>query len=115
MSDPDRDDDLIMAAAAMFHAAAMQQLGKLVNPLTSKAEVDLAQARLTIDILAALRAKTDGKLHPEAAAEVDRLLFQLRMGFLDETRRSQPGEAPESAPPQGEGGASASAPEPRAS
>lgn len=87
MSEPDRDDELILAAAAMFHAAAMQQLGKLVDPVTGKAEVDLQQARLSIDVLAALRAKTDGRLHPQAAVELDRLLFQLRMGFLDESRR----------------------------
>jgi hypothetical protein len=87
MSDPDRDDDLILAAAAMFHAAAMQQLGKLVDPSTGKAEVDLQQARLSIDVLGALQAKTEGHLHPQAAAELERLLFQLRMGFLDESRR----------------------------
>jgi hypothetical protein len=85
----DRNDELILAAAAMFHAAAMQQMGKLVNPLTNKAEVDLAQARFSIDLLAALLAKTQGHLHADAVRELEALVFQLRMNYLDEARKSQ--------------------------
>jgi hypothetical protein len=107
MSDPDRDDQLILAAAAMFHAAAMQQLGKLVDPATGLAHVDLEQARLTIDIIGALRAKTEGRLHADAATELDRLLFQLRMGYVDEARREQAtGEAAGKAAAESPAGAS---------
>jgi hypothetical protein len=83
---------------AMFQTLALQQLGKLVNPITGKLERDLQQAKITIDMLQMLKNRTTGNLEQSEQMILDRALLELQMNFVDEKQRpeeEQPDEAGE--------------------
>ena len=68
--------------------AAMQQMGKIVSPVTGKVERDLTIAQTTIDILAMLETKMKGNLSDEESGFISRSLYELRMNFVDESKKS---------------------------
>jgi tellurite resistance protein len=68
----------------MFHAATMQQLGKVKHPVTEKTEKNLEAAENTIDILAMLQAKTKGNLAADEDALLTQILQELRLAFVQE-------------------------------
>ena len=68
----------------MFETAALQQLGKLINPLTGKIEKDLGQAKFSIDMLGMLEEKTKGNLTSEEKSSLQRVLAQLRLNYVEE-------------------------------
>jgi len=45
---------LFVNLVMMLGSSAMQQLGKLINPMTGKTEIDLEGAQITIDMLSML-------------------------------------------------------------
>lgn len=94
--DYDRGEFLFHNLIAMFATLALQQLGKLVNPLTGEVERDLRQARITIDMLEMIRAKTAGNLMDEERRHLDTVLMELHMNWIDES--GKPEEEPEAAP-----------------
>lgn len=65
-------------------ASAMQQLGKLVNPLTGKTETNLQGAKATIDLLEMLREKTAGNLNEDEANLVRTTISTLQLNYVDE-------------------------------
>ncbi|PKK84637.1 MAG: hypothetical protein CVT49_02110 [candidate division Zixibacteria bacterium HGW-Zixibacteria-1] len=75
--------------------ASMQQMGKIASPLSGKVEKNLDQARLSIDMLAMLAEKTDGNLTHEEKDLIDRVLFELRLNFVDETKKGDAGQKTE--------------------
>ena len=93
-----KEEVLFLSLVSMFQVAAMQQMGKLVNPITNKVERDLEQARASIDVLEMLQAKTKGNLTQAERDFLDKVLFELHMNFVDESDRRA-----ESAAGQGEG------------
>ncbi len=70
-----------------LQTAAMQQMGKIVSPVTGKIERDLDIARTTIDILGMMERKMKGNLTPEEARYIGHLLHELRLNFVDETKK----------------------------
>ena len=74
---------------AMLEALALQQLGKLVNPISGDAERDLRQARITIDMLDMIRGKTAGNLSSDEKRLLDAILLELQMNFVDESKREE--------------------------
>ena len=68
--------------------SAMISLGKLMNPLSRKIEVQLDAARDVIDTLAALEFRTQGRLEPDEARVLQQVLTELRMNYLDEVKKS---------------------------
>ncbi len=74
---------------AMFQTLALQQMGKLVNPITGKLERDLQQGRITIDMLQMIKDKTEGNLQPAEQAVLDRALTELQMNYVDEVNRPE--------------------------
>ena len=83
------DDTRFIQLAAMFQMAALQQMGKLVNPVSGEVEKDLQQAKNSIDLIEMLAEKTKGNLTPDEAEFLDKILFELRMNYVDEVRRSE--------------------------
>jgi hypothetical protein len=75
---------LFMQLVLMFHQAAWQQLGKIPNPMTNKVERDLAQARMSIDLLDMLKARTQGNLSEDEARVLEQVLRELKLNFVDE-------------------------------
>ena len=71
--------------------SAMQQLGKLANPLTGKIERNLDGAKATIDMIEMLKAKTQGNLSPEEQQVLESNLSNLQLNYVDELKRK--GEA----------------------
>lgn len=81
-----------MQMVAMFQMAAMQAMGKLVNPVTSEVERDLDQARASIEMLEMLQRRTEGNRGEDETKMLEKVLFELRMNFVDESRRPEPEE-----------------------
>ena len=71
-----------------LQTAAMQQMGKIVSPVTGEVERDLTIAQTTIDILAMLETKMKGNLTDEEAGFISRSLYELRMNFVDESKKA---------------------------
>ena len=65
---------------------ALMGLGEITNPLTKKKEVNLDQAKQTIDILSMLKGKTEGNLTDEESKILDNLLYELRMKYIDKVK-----------------------------
>lgn len=83
------DETRFVQLTAMFQMAAMQHLGKLPNPVTEKVERDLDQARATIEMLEMIQRKTAGNRTAAEDTWLDKVLFELRMNFVDETRAAE--------------------------
>lgn len=81
---------LIMSLAS----SAMQHMGKLVNPMTNKTEINRDAAQTTIDMLEMIQAKTKGNLDSDESRFLDQTLTGLRLNFVD-----LPAEAPAMPPP----------------
>ena len=96
MANPSQDETLLLQLVAMFQYAAMQQMGKLPNPMTGKVDRDLAQARLSIDMIEMLQRRTQAQRSARETEFLDKVLFELRMNFVDESKRPaepEPAEA----------------------
>ena len=85
----ERNAFLFQHLVAMFETLALQQLGKLVNPITGNAEPDLRQAHITIDMLEMIREKTAGNLAPDEQRLLDAVLAELHVNYVDESRRAK--------------------------
>ena len=69
---------LSLSTTAMFH------FGDFPDPVTRKADRNLAAAKQTIDILGMLQTKTTGNLDENEKSLLDGLLFELRMRYVKE-------------------------------
>jgi len=91
---------LFLQVISMFQAAAMQQLGKFVDPTTGEVIRDLTQAKISIDILDVLKQKTKGNLTEVEGELLDKVLFELHMNYVDELKMSEKGEEGEGDRPE---------------
>jgi len=105
---PDINKALFIQFVLMLSSSAMQQLGKLMDPHTGKAETNLEAAQSTIDLLVMLDAKTRGNLDREEERFLKNTLATLQMNFV-ETAQSAPAK-PEAAAPAAESAAPTDAP-----
>ena len=69
---------LSLSTTAMFH------FGDFPDPVSKKAERNLAASKQTIDILGMLQTKTTGNLDENEKSLLDGLLFELRMRYVKE-------------------------------
>ena len=74
---------LLANLVMMLSSSVMQQLGKLVDPGTGKAEIHLEAAQVTIDMLNMLKEKTKGNLDAEEDAMVSSTLAALQMNYVE--------------------------------
>ncbi len=70
--------------------SALIHLGEEAHPALGKVEVNLAQAKELIDLLALLEEKTQGNLTEDEKVLLTKLLFTLRMKFVEVSARKQP-------------------------
>ena len=73
---------LSLASSAMVH------LGRVPDPSGQGTQSNLEMARQTVDILAMLRDKTHGNLDPSESALMERVLHDLRLAFVEESRKA---------------------------
>lgn len=101
-STPSRKD-LFLGLVHSFQAAAMQQMGKIMNPFTEKMERDLRQARLSIDMLEMLQERTSGNLTGEESRFLTHVLTELRLNYVaevdEDTKQAAAASPQEAAPP----------------
>jgi hypothetical protein len=70
-----------------LQVASMQQMGKIASPVTGKVERNLEQAQASIDILSMLSEKTQNNLSEQEKELLDRVLFELRMNYVEESKK----------------------------
>ncbi|MDZ7361622.1 MAG: DUF1844 domain-containing protein [candidate division KSB1 bacterium] len=75
---------LFMQLVIMFQQAAWAHLGKVPNPMTEKIERDLEQARMSIDMLDMIKARTQGNLSDDENKLLDHALRELKLNYIDE-------------------------------
>jgi len=89
----DKNASLFFSLIMTFQAAAMQQMGKMKNPISDKIERDLQQAQLSIDIIGMLEDKTRGNLSEDETKFLKGVLQELKLNYVDEmTKEKQPTE-----------------------
>ena len=91
-SKPDVNKVLFMHLVSMLAMSAIQQMGKLVNPGTGKAEINLEAAQATIDMLDMLAARTQGNLDAEETRLLKDTLMSLKMNYVESKDRNQKSE-----------------------
>ncbi|MFN2426828.1 MAG: DUF1844 domain-containing protein [Candidatus Binatia bacterium] len=67
---------------------ALMFLGAVPNPGGGEVEKDPAEAATIISVIEMLAAKTAGNLSEDEAKLIEEVLFELRMRYVNETRRS---------------------------
>ena len=87
LTEEQRNELLFTQIVIMFQGAAMQQLGKVKNPVSDKIERDLDQARNTIDILGMLEVKTKGNLTTQEDQFLQLVLSEIRLNYVDEVKK----------------------------
>jgi hypothetical protein len=89
MAESEKDTALFMGLVLMFHAAAMQHMGKTKNPLSDKIERSLDQAQFVIDTLDALTVKTKGNLSDEENRFLTNAVKELKLNYVEELAKDQ--------------------------
>lgn len=95
-SDASQIDMQFVQLVLSLQTGAMVQMGKIASPVTGKVERELNQARGTIDLLEMLAKKTHGNLVAEEQTLLDRVLYELRLNFVDEAAKGDTPPAPDS-------------------
>ena len=90
----DKHDQSLMMLALNLQTGALVQLGKLADPQSGQMRRDLEGARLSIDLLDMLKAKTKGNAHPEVAGLLSRAAMDLKLNYMDELKKERQEAAP---------------------
>ena len=69
--------------------AGMQQMGKIMNPVTGKMEKSLEAAKATIELLSMLKEKTKGNLTTNEEQVLSNALANLQLNYADEVNRME--------------------------
>jgi hypothetical protein len=65
---------------------ALAYLGEIPHPITRQVQPELPAAKHLIDILGLLREKTHGNLDPGEAELLERVLYDLRLKYVERVR-----------------------------
>ena len=84
----------------MLSGSALQQMGKLIDPQSKKAQVNLEAAQATIDLLDMIEAKTKGNLDKEEERMLRDTLMSLKMNFVETMEAGGGAEPAPTTPPQ---------------
>lgn len=85
----DKNSQLFLQLAFMYHAACMEQLGKVKSTITGKIERDLVAAQATIDLLDMLKEKTKGNLSTDEDRFLTELIRELKLNYVDEKMKDE--------------------------
>ena len=77
-------------------SSAIVHLGEAPDPTTGQKrdQPELTMAQQSIDLLAMLQEKTRGNLTAEEARFLENMLFDLRMLFVQVSKRQSPAKSP---------------------
>lgn len=93
-SDPDMQSALFAQLVMQQANLAMMLLGKVPNPETGQSNKDLETARLFIDQLEMLEAKTKGNLSHQESSLLKQNLMSLRLAFVEAVESPEPTKPP---------------------
>jgi hypothetical protein len=79
------------ALIAPFYLEALIHLGMEPHPESGERSVNLDAARVPIELLSLIEEKTRGNLSAEEAAELQEILYQVRMVYVERSSGSQDG------------------------
>jgi len=96
---PEINKAMFMQLIIMLSSSAMQQLGKMINPMTGKTEIQLEGAQATIDMVEMLEAKTKGNLDREEDRLIKNTLTALRMNYVETAASAAAPATPPTASP----------------
>lgn len=76
--------------------SGMQNLGKIINPLTGKIEKNLEASQGIIELLVMLKKKTKGNLSDIEENFISDGIANLQLNYADEVSRAEKGSKPNS-------------------
>lgn len=80
-------DEHFLQLVLSLQAGAIQQMGKIVSPVTGKVERNLEAARFSIDMLSMLETRTKGNLTEDESKLLSHILYELRMNYVEEIKK----------------------------
>ena len=81
MEKSENSENLFAALVYSLYMTAMQQLGAVANPMSGHKECDLIQAKISIEMIDMLAAKTVGHLSEYEADFIRKSIEQLHQLF----------------------------------
>jgi hypothetical protein len=84
-----KHDHVLASLMFSLQAAAMQQLGKIQDPATGQVNLELEQARATIDVLEMLKAKCRANTPDQLLRALDGAVMDLQLNYMDELKKSR--------------------------
>ena len=84
----EKNDQLFIQLLYIFHASAMQSLGKVKSPITGKIEKNLDQAKQSIEMLEMIKEKTKNNLSEELKKAVETFLTEVRLNYVEEMNKN---------------------------
>ncbi len=97
-ADEQKYDTQFYQLVLSIQAAAWYQLGKVASPFSGKIERDLDAAKHSIDMLEMLQRKTTGNLNDEERKRLEHILYELRMNYIEESKKPESKEPSEEKP-----------------
>ncbi len=91
----DRHDQILMGLVLNLQTSAMVQMGKITDPMSGELDRNLDAARMSIDVLDALKVKTSGNMPEEIATHLEKTVMELQLNFMDETKKDEASEQAE--------------------
>jgi hypothetical protein len=90
----EKNEMMFIQLVSMFQAAALQQMGKMKNPVTDKIERNMEQAQLSIDLIDMLKEKTKGNRSSDEEKFLSSVLQDLKLNYVDELAKEASAPAP---------------------
>lgn len=79
----DKQDQLFSQLLYLLHHSAMQELGKISNPVNGQVNVNLEQAEQLLEMLKMLKDKTKGNLSEDMSKTQNMMLDELIVNFKE--------------------------------
>lgn len=85
---------MFMQLVIMLSSSAMQHLGKIINPMTGKTELNLEAAQATIDMVEMIEAKTKGNLDRDEERLLKNTITSLKLNYVETAATPAPAAKP---------------------
>ena len=84
----DQHDQLFSQLLYLLHHSAMQELGKITNPVNGEVSVNLKQAEQLVEMLKMLKDKTKGNLSDDMSKTQNMMLDELIVNYKEVANKS---------------------------
>ncbi|MDD5570555.1 MAG: DUF1844 domain-containing protein [Bacteroidales bacterium] len=84
----DKNDQLFLQFLYIFHASAMQAMGKIKNPVTDKVEKNMEQAKQAIEMIEMIKEKTNNNLSADLSKALQTFISELKLNYVEELNKN---------------------------